>query len=487
MYNSSGRQNDYPSESIDKNKQLVELVKKLTNLSDDDINVLLEVSHVLPFLSQLEGCDAYIDVMTKDNHLAVVVAQHSPPEGNFYNYNIVGDIMWRKNEPGVYRTLELGVPSRELKAVVYNEKIIVRQSVSAITNSDNEILGALIVEQNIQGGNSAVSQEETQQQEFFEAIYSEKEIQNIAEHMNDAMIRFNQKGVSIYANPKAKKLFLNLYYKDDIVGMSFENLAFGRYTFQDVTGKGQIEHTEIKIGQYYLNVRYISIWDESDFEGVILIIRDTTDIKSAEKELILKSTVIEEIHHRVKNNLQTIVSLIGLQANRTRSRQVKQFANNIISRIHSISITHEILAHNGVDSIDIKEMLSKMLISSKNYIVPDELNLDIQLTGDSMTLRSSTATTIAMVVNELIQNCIKHAFIKQKTGRILIKIEKGEIFSKITITDDGVGIQEAHHSGSMGLRLVYSLVKDKLKGSMEFRECSPGTEVCFTFICKGDY
>ncbi|WP_101696900.1 sensor histidine kinase [Clostridium minihomine] len=487
MFDCAENKKDASSQPGIEDQQLIDLVNRLTDLSEQDVALLIEVRHTLPFISDLEGGDAYIDILTKDNHLAVVVAQHSSPEASFYTHSPVGDIMWRKNEPGVYRTLEIGVPTRELKASVSDRNIIVRQNVSAITNSQNQIIGVLIVEKHL---HQSPVEKSFLKQEYptADTISSGGEIQFIAEYMNDAVLFFDIQGICVYANPLAKQIYLGLNYQDEIEGLTFENLSFGNYTYHDLIEKRQIDHNEIKIGQYNLKVTCTATWNEErQFKGAVLIIKDITEIKNKETELIVKSAAIAEIHHRVKNNLQTIISLIGMQSNRTNNEQVKSFSRDIISRIYSISLTHEILAHNSVDYIDIKEMLSRMFNSSMSFIVPEGLDLNLELFGDEISLQSDTVMAIAMVVNELIQNCIKHAFISRQTGRVTLTIVKGDIYSCITITDDGAGCSGTGNRSGMGLKLVKSLVKDKLKGDIDISSNSPGTKVRFTFICNENY
>jgi two-component sensor histidine kinase len=321
-----------------------QLLGRLTDFERSDVEILLEAKHHLPLIASLNDVDAYIDVLTKDNHLAVVVAQFCLPGGTSYKYNLVGDIMLRKNEPGVYRTLELGVPSRELKAVV-SENNVVRQSAAAITNREGRIIGALVTEK--------------------------------------------------------------------------------------------------------------------------------------------KTTEIAEIHHRVKNNLQNIISLIGLQANRSQNAEVKAFSQEIISRIFSISLTHELLAHNGVDHTGINDLIRKLINSSMNFIIPENLDLTAEVSGDEILLDSDKATNIALVVNELIQNAIKHAFIGREKGKITVAIERGIVYSNIIVSDDGVGFGGSEHRG-LGLNLVSSLVNNKLKGSLDIASDGSGTRVKLTFITEND-
>lgn len=472
---------------MSRDERLIQLVREHSNLTDEDVAILLEVSHTLKYISALEKADAFIDIQSRRDKLAIVVAQHSPPESGFHDYCIIGDVMWRADEPGVYRTLEVGIPTRELKAIAHERdgEVVVKQNISPITNTEGKVIGALIVEKRRQQSRDKFY---TSQWSYYQTVGlnnpSSEELQSIAESIGDAVIIFDKDGTCTYANGQAQKLFRGLGYQDDLVGLAFENISFSRYTFTDLKNNPESvrEHNEIKIGSYNLKLTCNSIYNNDRFRGALLVIRDRTEEKHKETQLILKSVAIDEIHHRVKNNLQTIISLIGLQANRSDSEEVKTFSHDIISRIYSISMTHEILARKGVDSVEIKELLSKMLDSSVNYIVPQHLDLNFEITGDEILLASSLATTIAIVVNELIQNSIKHAFIDRDKGRVEITVAKGRDEACITINDNGVGFGEEQKNSSLGLKLVRSLVKEKLKGDIEFITGDDGTFATFTFI-----
>ncbi len=476
MYNSPDCPNYHSVLSLN-DERLAAVCKKYTNIRDSDIQKLIEVSHTLPVISELEGCDIFIDCLTRDNQYAVVVAQCSPPKNTFYNRDIVGEFMYRHNEPGVFRTLEIGVPSRELKAVV-SENVLIRQNVSAIKSDDNRIIGVLIMERSMR------STSHVAEPAFPQHASSKKELYNIADHINEAMIHFNTMGISTFANENAKRLYQNIGYQDDIVGMSFDNLVLGEYTMDDVMQQRHIEHKEVTIGKYILNVVAATIEEDDQCLGVVLLIKDTTENKIKEKELILKSAAIDEIHHRVKNNLQTIVSLIRLQARRSASQEVRRVCHEIINRIFSISLTHEIMVQKGVDLIDVKEMLWRMINNTKSYSMPEGFDLEIELRGDSFYSQSDTATAIAMIVNELLQNSIKHGFVGRKEGRIAIQISCEGRYASIRIADNGVGLRQNHtqREESLGLKLVRNLVKDKLCGNMKIESSPQGTMIFFDFI-----
>ena len=484
MYNSPGGGNDYRFKSID--AELLHACKECTDLTREDINILLEVSHTLEVVHQLEGGDIFIDSLTRDGQAAVVVAQYSPADSN-YTRNIVGELMLRSNEPGVFRTLEIGVPSRKLRAVVTGNHLI-RQNVSAIHNGKGAIIGVLIVERHIEGAElwdtENVSQDEAGG--LLKTAYDAHEMERVAEFMKDGMVRFNQVGLAVYANPRAEQIYHSLGYMDSIVGMPFQNLAFGSIVFSDIEKDGHNAHTEVQIGGLILNVVYAPLSSGDAFIGAVMLIEDTTEEKNIEKELVLKSAAIDEIHHRVKNNLQTIISLLRLQSRRVEDESARTAFSEAMSRIFSISLTHEILAQKGVDDVDLKEMLSRMLNSAKSYIIPDNLELSMEISGDSMLMKSDTATTVAMVVNELVQNCIKHAFTGRSRGRIALSIRRDKKHSYIEVADDGVGYNLAEaYNGSLGHKLVYNLVRDKLFGAIKINSSAQGTRVEFGFLNKG--
>lgn len=475
MYDRAGGGNDNYLQSID--EELVRACHEHTDLGGADIAILLEVSHTLRVVHDLEGGDIFIDCLTPGGK-AVVIAQLSPPDTN-YTRNIVGELMVPSNEPGVFRTLEIGAPSRRLKAVVTGDYLI-RQNVSAIRNPAGHVIGVLIVERHIQG---AELWDAEGSGEMLKTAYDAKEMERVAEYMNDGMVRFNAQSVAIYANPSARRIYRGINYMDDIVGMPFENLAFGTIRFGDIGKTGRSSHTEVKIGGFILNVVYAPISEGDEFMGVVMLIEDRTEEKNIEKELVLKSAVIDEIHHRVKNNLQTIISLLRLQRRRINSTDARVAFTETMARIFSISLTHEILAQKGVDSVDIKEMLSRMLNSAKSYIIPENLDLALEIRGDSIQMESSTATSIALVVNELVQNCIKHAFVDRQRGRVVLTISRREPFSSIEVADDGVGYSpDDVRDGSLGHKLVQSLVQDKLFGTLSIKSSPEGTRAVFSFF-----
>ena len=193
---------------------------------------------------------------------------------------------------------------------------------------------------------------------------------------------------------------------------------------------------------------------------------------------------IKEIHHRVKNNLQTIASLLRLQSRRIEGTEAKKAFDESISRIISIAVTHEILAQNGVDDVDIKTILER-IFSNVMKITTEECEIKLSITGDTFLIDSDTATSVALVVNELVQNSIQYAFIDRDSGVIEINIEKGIQYSSIFVKDDGNGFEKGKtREGSLGMSIVKSIVEEKLKGCVNIESNVNGTKVIFDFRMK---
>lgn len=459
------------------------LCRKYTYLEVEDIQHLEKLAAGLPYICQLVGADIFIDSLTKDPDKAIVLAEANPIT-SLYAHSVVGALANRNNEPAVLRTLETGIAAKAMKAVTQENKQV-KQDVVPIKNHQGKVIGVLIMEQDVT--------EDMRQQRHFEILTEATEQlsqaliishfpEGITHYVNDGIVIFDAKGFATYANPVAMKIYEKLGYIDEIIGMKFDNLALRQVAFKALLAQPLQYAEELEIGPLSLSIKYSSITQDGKVVSLVMLIKDETQKKEIEKALILRSVATQEIHHRVKNNLQTIASLLRLQSRRIDDDAVKKAFNESISRILSISLTHEILAQNGVDDIDIKEILKKLVKSTLDYSRNQQCYISIDVIGDGFPINSDKATSIALVVNELVQNAIEYAFIGRSSGKIVLDIQRGDMYSNITISDDGVGFdQSSVRSGSLGYTIVRSIVSDKLKGKLQVDTSDAGTRVSFDF------
>ena len=459
------------------------ICKQHTTLSEKSIRKLEKIAEGLTVLSKLLKADVFIDCLTENRDTAIVVAESNPEAGSSYTQSVVGQYAYRQNEPAVLRTLETGLPSRDYKALT-QENTLVRQNVVPIKNEKDSVIGVLIVEEgsNDTGLNRELNFLHDATNELLRSSLEMTKERKIIDYINDGIIIFNQKGILIYANSKAKNIYKRVGYKDDILGANFNNIVLNNVVFSDVLADNAPNSTDINIAKMSLNIDYYLIKESKNVKNVVLFIKDLTEIKEKEKELILKSVAIKEIHHRVKNNLQTIASLLRIQARKTDDEAVKLALHESINRILSIAVTHEILAQNGLDDLKIKEMFSKIVKNSIRASIGENLDLKTSISGDDFKINSDKSTSIALIANELVQNSITHGFKGMTSGKIDITVKQGKIKSKVTIADNGVGFKSKDFKNeSLGLQIVKSLVKEKLFGTIDIKSTKNGTIIVFDF------
>lgn len=239
-------------------------------------------------------------------------------------------------------------------------------------------------------------------------------------------------------------------------------------------------YVETTVSNLVLDIKHIQL--NSAGAAFAVIIQDVTWRREQEQALILKSVAIKEIHHRVKNNLQTIASLLRLQTRRTDSEETRQVLGESMNRILSIASTHELLAQSGVDEVMLGEVILNIKNNTMRYFSNPKCYVTIAMEGGDFQVDSDIATSVAIIINELLQNSLKYAFQDRSSGEIRIVVEQGKLYSSIQVSDNGGGFDVANTEGNrLGLSIVQTLVKDKLRGNLEIESGPEGTCARFDF------
>jgi two-component system, sensor histidine kinase PdtaS len=199
-----------------------------------------------------------------------------------------------------------------------------------------------------------------------------------------------------------------------------------------------------------------------------------------EKSLVEKDILLKEIHHRVKNNLQLIMSLLRVQGNKYDNTIFDDFLNISESRISSMALIHEKLYQSDdLTQINFNEYVVNMTndISDTFQSTEDTIKIDFDLIPIKFDVQ--TLIPLALIINELVINAFKHAFKNIKAGRILIKLLQEEEKNILIISDNGAGITIDKDKKSIGLKLVKQLVF-QLKAELEIKNFE-GTQYQITF------
>lgn len=222
------------------------------------------------------------------------------------------------------------------------------------------------------------------------------------------------------------------------------------------------------------------------YVGALVILSDISSVKRKEKELMEKHTVIKEIHHRVKNNLQTITSLLRLQMRRTNSKVVEKILNQSINRILSIALIHEALSKQNFEVVNIKQTSYNILQTILSNMVDPSQNITGEISGTEVFLPATVASNVSLCITELIQNAVEHAFITRFEGNIRVTVgrELDEVF--ITVEDNGIGISsgKVQNGGQLGTQIVDNIIRGKLKGEFSLESYRYGTKACLKFPCS---
>ena len=182
------------------------------------------------------------------------------------------------------------------------------------------------------------------------------------------------------------------------------------------------------------------------------------------REIRVKDALIHEVHHRVKNNLQTVESLMRLHIRRCPSEEARSVLVEAAGRLRSMAIAHE------------------MLSEVKTSMCGDSSRFCITVTGTPRLIPGSVSISLALVIAEITCNSFEHGFAKETQGNVNISLEQTEKGLRVTISDDGCGLPSGftiQGQTSMGLTLMRTLVEDDLRSELE--EVATPIGACFTF------
>ena len=258
----------------------------------------------------------------------------------------------------------------------------------------------------------------------------------------------------IAANNRAKHMFDDVAINWPLVGM--------------VMDTGTAESKEFNMCGLLLSMRVLPVVPRPKGGCAVVILQDITELRKKDEELLIKSVVIKEIHHRVKNNLQTIASLLRLQERRAQCGETRLVLRDCISRVNSIAIVHEYLSQQDSGLIDVGQVAKGIYQAIIGSMLNPDFVLEAEFRADEVQLASDKATSIALILNELLQNAIEHAFAERERGKLQVNfIENAEGYT-LSIADDGVGLpQDFKITGhkSLGLKIIKTMAESDLQGS----------------------
>ena len=307
----------------------------------------------------------------------------------------------------------------------------------------------------------------------------------LAPRVCDGVLRIEPGGRISYASPNAITAFRRLGALGDIADEDFPSLI--RSLRRGVESVGQTIQADLTrrasmvfdVEQPRASMRAVMLPLEvaGDSKGALVLCRDTTDLRSRDRMLVTKDATIREIHHRVKNNLQTVAALLRMQSRRLTSEEGREALRDANRRVSSIALVHDTLSHAITDDIAFDAVCDRIL-QMVGDLASTTGTVDARRVGSFGEIRADAATSLAMVITELCQNAIEHG-LSSGSGKLQIRPERTAEHLIIDVVDDGVGLPDGFKLGnqtSLGLAIISTLVGD-LGGSLEIGSSldGPGT------------
>lgn len=294
--------------------------------------------------------------------------------------------------------------------------------------------------------------------------------------VGDGVLVLDAGGRVEYASPNAVNAMHRMGIYSNTVGMRLDELgveetAVQRAFFDALPITEEIERRPDVI----VSLSCIPLVDEGDVTGALVLLRDVTDLRRRDRLLISKDATIREVHHRVKNNLQTISSLLRLQGRRLAPGEGKVALQEAERRIRSIALVHEILSREAGDQVDFNDIIDPLIRMAREGVLSPDRPVEFSVVGDAGELPAELATPLAVVLTELLQNAVEHAFpedgsVEEQRIDVDLANEAGELH--VRVADSGTGLPEGfaiEDTKSLGLSIVRDLVTGQLGGRIDMR------------------
>ncbi|EKF85736.1 PAS domain S-box protein [Methanobacterium formicicum] len=326
---------------------------------------------------------------------------------------------------------------------------------------------------------------------------SREKFKSIFENAAEAIILFNCQGIIIESNYKIEEIFG--FKKEEIIGQNFMNIVSmmgmdynpAKIVFNHLISGNELKQIEWTIQnksgkEVIFRVRPSIIKDKNTINGILLIMEDITELKTVENSLKNsleeKEILLREIHHRVKNNLQIISSLLSLQRIQVEDKQTADILWECQGRVRTMAMIHENLYRSqDIGYINFRNYVETLLYDIFNSYHVDKGSINLNTQIESLKMDIETAMPCGLIINELATNSIKHAF-PDRNGTIKIDLKSDGEFYILSFADDGIGLPEDANpkkSKKLGLMVVKTLV-NQLNGLMEI-ERGNGTKFTIKF------
>ena len=291
-----------------------------------------------------------------------------------------------------------------------------------------------------------------------------------APRVGDGVMTLDASARIEYASPNAVNAMHRLGISKAVLGANFEELGLEHSPVPAALRERLPASEELELGDVSVFMRCIPLLDQGKVSGALVLLRDVTDLRRRDRLLLGKEVAIREVHHRVKNNLQTISSLLRLQARRLpKGEEARHALEEAERRVRSIAVVHEILSRDTADEFNFNDILPALVRMAEDLSATAS-PVKVTWSGEAGEMGAQIATPLAVALNELMQNAVEHAFVGHPPSPWVEVsfLRRGEVLA-VRVRDNGAGWPEGFSieaTTSLGLSIVRGLVNTQLGGKI---------------------
>jgi two-component system, sensor histidine kinase PdtaS len=466
---------------------LVDLVRGHTTLADDDLDWLRLLVGEWQLLADLSFADLLLWVRTADSPGFVLVAQIRPVTAQTaYVVDMVGQVIADGKRALVDRAWREGRICREGDPE-WTEGIPVREETIPVRHGDR-VIAVVARHTNLATVRTPSRLELTYLASAADLARMVAEGRfpfpagqvdsDSSPRAGDGLLRLDAEGRVIYASPNAVSAYRRLGLAGDVVG-----IHLGETTAKLAPAGGLVDEpiswlvggmsgreadVEVEARGVALRLRTIPLLPGGERVGTLVLLRDVTELRRRERALLSKDATIREIHHRVKNNLQTVAALLRLQARRLDLPEARIALEEAVRRVRAIALVHDTLSHTLDGPIDFDPVADRLIVMVGEVSAADSGSLPRRV-GSFGLLPAGLATPLSMVLTELLQNALEHG-LRGRSGVVEVSTRRLESELEIVVADDGEGLPVGFSlsaSPRLGLQIVRTLVEGDLRGQLE--------------------
>ena len=471
---------------------LAELVRARTDLTRLDLEHLQRLVAEWQLVADLSFSDLVLWVRTLDTHWLAVAHMRPTTGPTAYPHDVVGEDV--ADSPRVERAWREGRILRDA-----GSRVSVRQETVPVRRGDRVI--AVLSRDT----NAAVTRVPSPLELAYLSSAGEL-LQMIGEgafpfpgydpdpehapRVGDGLLRLDGTGHVVYASPNALSAYRRLGVTGDLLGVhlgqTIARLSAGPGKLDEPRGSAALaaalrfrepRDSEVEARGAVVLLRALPLVPAREPRGALVLVRDVSEVRRRDRQIMGKDATIREIHHRVKNNLQTVAALLRMQARRMADPAAQAALQESVRRVASIALVHETLSLTLDENVDFDLIADKVLAMCAE-IATTGAPVAVVRAGTFGILPAHVATSLSMVLTELVQNAVEHAYPDGQEGRIEVLAERRDECLVVEVVDDGAGLPEGFElegSTQLGLQIVRTLVAGELDGQLSLERLSRGT------------